>query len=419
LLVSQKPNLLFISPRFLFPIDSGGKIRTTQVLRGMKGGHFRVTLMMPVGAKQADAYDQEIASVCDHLLPWEQSQNSPFAQTVRRVACLLKREPVSVACDYNAKAAALIKKALQAEFDLVVFDYSHSAILSPPHIDIPAVLFTHNVEAEIFQRQWEMAKSPVKKFVWHNQYRKMRRYEKEVLSRFTTVVAVSERDRKYFFEHWNIENCRSIPTGVDTDYFNYQPPVDDLQVVFCGSMDSLSNIDGVKFFFEQVWPLVRREEPNAGMKVVGRNPPSSIVKQMSGGALGWEFSGFVDDVRPHVSGAAAFIIPMRVGGGTRIKAFEAMAKGCPVVSTQIGMEGLPVIDGEHFLQADTPTAIANHIVSLLRDDSLRKKLSLSARKLVEEEFGFHLAARVFEDICRDTVGLSSAVEDMDEGCEGY
>ena len=114
----------------------------------------------------------------------------------------------------------------------------------------------------------------------------------------------------------------------------------------------------------------------------------------------WEFTGFVDDVREHVGGAAAFVIPLRVGGGTRIKAFEAMAMGTPVVSTSIGIEGLPVEDGEHFLVANDPQAFASRVVALLGDPALRQRLSTSARQLVEAKFGRERAASEFERLCR-------------------
>jgi glycosyltransferase involved in cell wall biosynthesis len=403
LLVTQKLNLLFVSPRFLFPTDSGGKIRTTQILRGMKGANFHITLMTPITSDQASAYKQEINSVCDELISWEpHSLSAPFA-ALRKAVYLLKKEPVPVATDYDATAAALIRKALQSNIDLVVFDFPHSAVLAPTVFDVPSVMFTHNVEAEIFQRHWQVAKSPIQKMIWHNQYRKMQRYEKDILPRFTTVVAVSERDCDYFSLELGIVNCRSIPTGVDTGFFRYQAPTDNKQVVFCGSMDWMANIDGIEYFFAEVWPLVRNAEPTAQMKVIGRNPPPAMVQRMTDSSIGWEFSGFVDDVREHVGGAAAFVIPLRVGGGTRIKAFEAMAMGCPVVSTTIGMEGLPVSNGVHFLQADKPTDMANRIIDLLRNNDLRSSISHAARAVVEEKFGFKLASSAFEAICLDTI----------------
>ena len=174
-------------------------------------------------------------------------------------------------------------------------------------------------------------------------------------------------------------------------------------VVFCGSMDWLANIDGIEHYAERIWPLISQAVPDAKMRVVGRVPPAWMVKRIESLYPEWEFTGFVDDVRDHISGADAFVIPLRVGGGTRIKAFEAMAMGVPVVSTAIGIEGLPVEAGAHYLLGDDDEEFAEQVVSLLRDGSLRAKLSVDARRLVREQFDYRVAARVFEQICLDTV----------------
>jgi len=176
-------------------------------------------------------------------------------------------------------------------------------------------------------------------------------------------------------------------------------------------MDWLANIDGMEFFFEQVWPAIRERVPNAEMKVVGRTPPQSLVRRIEGMAGEWSFTGFVDDVRPHISGADVFVIPLRVGGGTRIKAFEAMAMGCPVVSTSIGIEGLSVEDGRHFLRADTPDEFARQVSTLLLDPQASRSISAAGRKLVEERFGYRLAAAEFESICLDTLAGAAGRRD--------
>jgi glycosyltransferase involved in cell wall biosynthesis len=168
-------------------------------------------------------------------------------------------------------------------------------------------------------------------------------------------------------------------------------------------MDWIANIDAVEYFHRRVWPLIREQVPHARMKVVGRSPPAALVKRIGEASPEWEFTGFVDDVREHIGGAAAFVIPLRVGGGTRIKAFEAMAIGSPVVSTTIGVEGLPVTDGVHALVADEPGELAANVVSMLTDEAMRMNISSAARRLVEAEFGFRNAAKVFEAICLETI----------------
>jgi glycosyltransferase involved in cell wall biosynthesis len=133
--------------------------------------------------------------------------------------------------------------------------------------------------------------------------------------------------------------------------------------------------------------------------VIGRNPDPALVAEAKRRGLAWLFTGYVDDVRPHLEGTSAYVIPLRVGGGTRIKAYEAMAFGLPTVSTAIGIEGLSVQSGKHYLEADTAEAFAAATVSLLRDQALRQRLATDARALVEQSFSARSVGIVFEAIC--------------------
>ncbi len=266
------------------------------------------------------------------------------------------------------------------------------------------MIFTHNVEAEIFQRHVEVAPNALKRAIWRNQAVKMERYERDLLPRFTSVVAVADRDREYFQRVYGAGNVSTIPTGVDLGYFTYGGSAalkdgDGGTVVFTGSMDWMANIDGVEFLMDAVWPAVSRTRPGARCVIVGRSPPQALVQRARARKLNWEFTGFVDDVRPFVQNAHVYVIPLRVGGGTRIKVYEAMAMGCPVVSTRIGVEGLPVEHDRHFLEADSADAMAAAVLALLHDHERRDRLSRQARTFVEQDMSARRAAEAFEQIC--------------------
>jgi polysaccharide biosynthesis protein PslH len=400
----KKPVLLFVSPRFLFPADSGGKIRTTKILHGLKGGRFSILLACPATDEQRGYFADDLHAVADEVLFWPSPQSHPLINQIRRTLALFSSLPLSVAMDFDRVAASTIKSALDLSPEVVVFDFVHSTILAPPVIEIPSVLFTHNIEAEIFRRHYKVTKNPVIREIWRRQYRKMLDFEREALSRFDRVVAVSERDGAFFRSEYGVPTVEAISTGVDLDYFAHHFPSDTPEIVFIGSMDWLANIDGIEFFLNEVWGQVVRLVPNARMKVIGRNPPGRLVSQSS--RLNWHFSGYVDDIRPHVAGAAACIIPLRVGGGTRIKVYEAMAMGVPVVSTRLGVEGLPVVDGEHYLAADTPENIAQALASLLLNPEMRIRISRNARDFVEANSSFRRSAAEFEAICRRACGIA-------------
>ena len=407
-----RPRLAFVSPVFLFPNDAGGKIRSTNILRGLKGGKFEIVLIGPASGEQQARWRREIGQVCDEFIPWQ-----PAIERARwqRAFDLLGHLPVNVANDRTAAGtAALQALAGRDDIDLVVFDFVHSAVLRPGSMRCATVCFTHNVEAEIFGRHAEQAPDFVRRRLWRSQHVKMQRFERDALAAFTAVVAVSERDAKFFAEHYGVSRARAIPTGVDLDFFSWDAPpavttATPPSVVFTGSMNWIANIDGVRYFLEQIWPHVVSAVPAARFVVVGRDPPAALVAQARN-HRNVRFTGFVDDVRPYVHAAHAFVIPLLVGGGTRIKAFEAMAMGCPLVSTSIGIEGLDVTPDQHYLCRDEPAGFAAAIVELLDDAELRNGISRRARRCVEERFGHAVAARVFEEICVEALTRGQARE---------
>jgi glycosyltransferase involved in cell wall biosynthesis len=405
---AARPRLLFVSSRYLFPADSGGKIRTVSVLRGMRDGAFELHLASPLPESGSAVDTAQLDQICDQFIGWPmQPRGALFRWT--RMRHLASRLPVAVATDYSSSGRRSIAEQLRQKPDLVVVDFPHAAVLAPPPYSCPSVLFTHNVEAEIFRRHAQAANDPLRRAVWRNQAAKMARYERELLAQFDAVVAVAERDRNHFRSVYGANHVSLIPTGVDLDYFSYSttPPLRDANagtVVFTGSMDWMANIDGIEHFMDQVWPDIAKARPGAKFIVVGKNPPPSLVERATAMRLNWTFTGFVGDVRPYVRDAHVYVIPLRVGGGTRIKVYEAMAMGCPLVATRIGVEGLPVEDGRHFVEADRPAEMAASILALLSDNERRVRLASQARRLAEQIVSAASAGQVFEQICERVLG---------------
>lgn len=408
--MANRPRLLFVSPRFLFPMDQGGKIRTGNILRGMKGGAFEVILASPAPADAA-RHQQETASACDRFVSWPEEPRSQ----VKRVLALADRLPVAAATDRTRAGSECVARLLQERPDVAVFDFPHADVLAPRRFDVPSVMFTHNVEAEIFQRHAARAKG-LQRLVWSDQSRKMRRFEAETLRRYDGVIAVSERDRKVLQQEYGLRSVDAIDTGVDLEFFSASepaadPPADGGTVVFVATMSWAANVEGIHYLLDEVWPALVKARPRMRAIIVGRNPPASLTEKVRSRGLAVTLTGFVDDIRPYVAQSDIYVIPLQVGSGTRIKAFEAMAMGRPVVSTSLGVEGLPVADREHFLRGDTADDFASAILSLLDDRSLRARLAQAARHLVEDRFSWSRIARQFEAICEKALSAKSGRPD--------
>jgi glycosyltransferase involved in cell wall biosynthesis len=298
---------------------------------------------------------------------------------------------------------AIDRELRQRDYDVVVSDFLVASINLPTAVPCATVLFQHNVESMIWLRQFQTQANRFKRAFLKTQWQKMLRYERETCRRFDAVVTVSEDDRERMRKEFGLTRVYDVPTGVDTTYFSPRgTAVDPVELVFTGSMDWIPNEDAVRYFADSILPFISREIPECKLTVVGRNPRAPVLLlQRSNPRI--KITGRVDDIREYVARAAAYVVPIRVGGGTRLKIYEAMAMGKPVISTSVGAEGLPVRDGEELLIADDPQEFAKAVVRVLRDPSLAKGLGERARAIVCEKFEWEHAANAFARICEGVV----------------
>ena len=180
--------------------------------------------------------------------------------------------------------------------------------------------------------------------------------------------------------------------------------VEKKQVVFTGSMDWLPNEDAMIYFIQKILPFIKAQEPTVRLVIVGRRPTPRLLK-LTSSRDDTVTTGWVDDTRPYIAESAVFIVPIRIGGGTRMKIYEALSMGKAVVSTTVGAEGLPLTHQEHLLFADEDKEFADNVVKLLRDESLRKSLGQTARKYVYDNFRWERVATIFKDICDSVVKI--------------
>jgi glycosyltransferase involved in cell wall biosynthesis len=258
------------------------------------------------------------------------------------------------------------------------------------------------MEQRIWQRYYEYEKSLLKKWYIGRQMVKVASFEQRVFNWVDGAVAVSEREASEIKSINTGLPVQVVANGVDPDYFT--PSHDEHQVdslVFVGAMHWRPNQDAVQYFVEEILPLVRNYRPEVSIAVVGLGPPPHIQKLNT--RPGVHIVGRVEDVRPYVDAATVYVVPLRIGGGTRLKILEALAMSKAVVSTSVGAEGLDVIDGTHIMIADTAPAFAERIERLLADAALRGKLGEEGRKLVGERYRWDALAKKLEKYLTDVV----------------
>jgi sugar transferase (PEP-CTERM/EpsH1 system associated) len=407
-------NLLWVNAGLLLPLDKGGKLRTWHLMRQLARRHdiTYVSFADPSATAADIAGMREVASNVV-TIPRSEAAKGTARFYLDATRYLVDRAPYAIAKYRSIAYRRTIEQFLRAQrFDAIVCDFLVPAVNLPDNLPCPAILFTHNVESEIWRRHVENARNPVSRRLLITQWRRMLRSERAALARFDLVLAVSDADRQTFGRLYPgavSGPVHVVQTGVETSYFaptSQQPK--RAHLVFTGSMDWLPNEDGMQYFVREILPRIRQSAPDVTLSIIGR-APTPAVKRLAN-EPGVRVTGSVEDVRPHMAEGAVYVVPLRIGGGTRLKIFEAMAMGKAVVSTTIGAEGLPVTPDQHIVIADDPQKFAAEVVRLIRNDEARRRLELEARRLVVERYDWSAVARDFEEalirVCRARVAAA-------------
>lgn len=401
--VGRSPlRILWVKTELLHPVDRGGRIRSYQMLRQLRELHHVTYLALDDGSAGEDAAARA-HEYCHRLLrvPVPQARRGSLRFYAGLAGNLASSLPYVCWKFRSAALEARIRELVEAdEIDLVVCDFLYPSSNVPADLPVPVVLFQHNVEAQIWRRHLDVASNPLARSYFALQWRRMRRFEMAECRRVSHVVAVSDADRDRIRDEYGVSSVSAVPTGVDTDYFRPSRAVQASphELVFTGAMDWLPNEDGMSWFAAEILPLVRRLVPTATLTIVGRNP-SATVRALAERVDGVTVTGGVPDVRPFLERAAAFVVPLRIGGGTRLKIYEAMAMERPVVSTNIGAEGLPLRDGREVVLADGPERFARAVADLLTDRTRADQIARTAAERVRAEFSWRRVAEQFSDSC--------------------
>jgi len=389
--------ILWVKSDFLHPTTKGGHIRTLEMLRKMHARHEIHYVGCHDG--QSDEGPRRSVEYCTRSYPisFQVSSRGSGRFVMDVVSNLFSSLPVHVTRPKSEQMHRKVTELMNKEnFDAMVCDFL------TPCISVPElhrwVLFQHNVETMIWRRHAEAAADPLRRWYLQMQADRLFTYEKSVCQTVRHVIAVSESDAVLMSKMLDAPRVSHVSTGVDVDYFTprekREPEVD---LVFVGSMDWSPNVDGMLLFCREILPLIRKKKPGCTVSIVGRDPVASIRALGENDPL-IRVWGTVPDVRPHLWNAKVSIVPLRIGGGTRLKIYEAQAARVPVVSTTIGAEGLFIEQGRNIHIADVPDEFAARCLDLLGSAAQRQHMAHDAWTAVRDRFSWEQVAREFEAI---------------------
>ena len=403
--MTRSLNVVIVASELPYPPTAGNRVRTLNLALRLAPRH-RITIIAHRNDESAEAsrFLHELgieAILVDRVIPVKSGPRF----YARLAVNLASPVPYSVA----SHSSQALRQAVQSHARRHRIDVwqVEAIMLVDALADLercPKVIIAHNVESLIWQRYFEAAVNPLKRWYIKQQWRKFERFERRAFATATRVVAVSEQDATLIRDRFGGRDVDVVDNGIDRDYFEaVQPDPDPGTILFLGSLDWRPNLDAVELLLDRIFPAVRAAEPGARLLVVGRKSPESLSRRIAA-MDGVELHADVPNVGPFLARAGVMAVPLRIGGGSRLKILEALACGLPVVSTRVGAEGLELVPGQHYIAADETETMARELVACIRDPEPAQSMAERARSFVLDRYDWDSLASKLESVWASCVG---------------
>jgi polysaccharide biosynthesis protein PslH len=400
-------NVLLLSPWLPWPAYDGARIRILETLRFLSRRHS-VTLVTSVRRIEEVEQTSALNCFCENIVTTVLSDGTgPVLSRLSKG--LLSRRPLVQSFYYDVDVARHVRELTsRVAFDIIQVEFPfltpYLKVVAPDH-RAKKILSMHNIESLRFEREIQLSQWGKRRMVLLGDHYFFRAWEKKALREFDGIITVSDLERTWVERHAPRATVQLVPNGVDTAYFSPAPPVASNRnpyIVFTGAMDYPPNVDAACWFCNEILPVLQRKIPSLGFMIVGRNPAPQILEL--GKRNGVQVTGTVADIRSYVAGALALVVPLRSGGGTRLKILEALAMERPVISTCVGAEGLEITPGTDILIADDAEQFVTHVESLVKSLEKAKNLGKAGRRLVEEKYDWRVCLSGLERLYGTLLG---------------
>jgi glycosyltransferase involved in cell wall biosynthesis len=412
--MSPEPlSILYVSPMPASPPRFGAQARVHGLMTQLARRHNLAAVILLDEEFDAEECRRAMQSYCREVVLVPNPHRSLLKHRLRQLRSLAStRSFERLRVTVPALQRALDQVLLARRFDIVNLEFSflgHFELRQAPSGERlpPLVVDSHNIDYELARQYARAGDSLARRLYAGANWRKLRREELGTYRDADGVYLCSAADERRLLDQVPGVRTAVIPNAADVEYYQPRPTdprPDGRTVVFFGLLSYVPNLDGVIHFVEDIWPRIAEAHPDARLKIVGGRPPPSLLA-LAGPRV--ELTGFVPDLRPHLAAAAAVVVPLRLGGGTRLKIVEAMAMGKAIVSTTLGAEGIEAAPGRDLLIEDQPAAFADAVNRLLADPHLAACIGQSARRLAVERYSWSGAAQTLEGFYRRILQVGS------------
>ena len=395
--------ILYLTQVLPYPLNTGARVRQYYVLRHLARTH-EVTLVSFVRGDDKSEHIAHLKTICHavHTVPMARSRWRDARAAVKGA---VTRLPMVIARDEIATMQQTLARLMASEtFEVVQADQVSMSRYGLQCENLRRVLDLHNAMYLVTERLAAHEANPLKRLMYQREARALARYEAELCAQYDRVTFVTDEDRQLIEQQiarWDVRvpdrRFTTIPICIDpSDKQPIKPAAQPYRITALGVMFWPPNAEGVLWFAQEIWPSIHAQQPNLIFTIVGKNPPEYLTQLH--GTNGIEVLGFVPEVETILAETAVFVVPLRAGGGMRVKILDTWCWALPIVSTSIGAEGIDLRDGENILIADTPEAFSAAVLRAANDTALNQQLRTNGRQWVEEKYNWKTIYRAWDEV---------------------